>query len=345
MGIFGTLAHWASRAWSFIFGIPGDVGKALDAAWRYITNVHNVLAWLAGGPLLKFALTVLGYTSGMHGLATAVRDALHRVAGWIWLTMVRPVRDALNQRITRLAAWTLATFQATWAQMYRLYAASLAYTRLLVGVERAARIRADQAEHAAMLARVKAAVDQLEREAADGYNSGLHARLGLVGVLLNDLADRQPEIRGLVKTLVTAVFDLETIDNPVVRLLVTRTLAEVIGKLGVDKLTGDLIGRLLGPLTGQARARGLQDVTHDVSVRLDALEAQWGQFMTDGGPEVEQAGKEWKNITSLATDAAMLAFLGLAVTEPSAWARGVADTVGAAGNDTLGAIVALIGRA
>lgn len=344
MDILGTLAKWARAAYSFIFGLPADVAKMADALWRYVTNVHNVFAWMAGGPQLKFALAALANLTGTRLLAEAVRDALARIDGWVWVTEVRPVRDTLSRRITRLAAWTAATFQATWAQMYRLYFASLAYTRLLTGIERAARIRADQAEHAAMLKRVQAAIDQIEHEAAAGYNSGLHARLSLVGTLLNDLADRQPEIRGLVSTLVKAVFDLETVDNPVLRFLVGKLLSEVIGKLGIDKLTGDLISRLLAPLTGQAKAGGLEDVTRDVSDRLNALEAQWGQFMADGGPEVEQAGKEWRDITSLAADAAMLGFLGLAVTEPRAWARGMADTVGVAGNDALGAIVGLIGK-
>lgn len=345
MDILGTLARWAHAAYSFIFGLPADVAKMADALWRYVTNVHNVFAWMAGGPQLKFALTALANLSGARLLAEAVRDALGRLDGWIWLTEVRPVRDQLTRRITWLHAWTLSTFRVTWAQMWRYYRASLVYTNLMVGIERSARIKADQAEHAAMLKRVAAAVDQIEREAADGYNSGLHDRLSLVGTLLNDLAGRQPEIKVLVSDLVKAVADLETVDNPILRFIITRALTEVIGKLGIDKLTGDLISRLLAPLTGHGRATGLEDVTRDVSGRLNALEAQWGQFMADGGPEVEQAGKQWRDITSLAADAALLAFAGLAVADPSAWARGVADTVGTAGNDALGAIVGLIGKA
>lgn len=343
MDIFGTLRQWAGRAWSFIFGLPADVAKMADSLWRYITNVHNVLAWFTGGPELKYALSVLGSLSEFRLAEVAIRDALHRLAGWLWLTMVRPVRDQLRRSIARLYAWTLAEFVATWAQMYRLYFAALAYTRALVSAERAARIRGDQAEHAAMLKRVAAAVAQIEHEAATGYNSGLHGRLGLVATLLNDVADRAPQVKALTSMLIKAVIDLETIDNPVARWVIGRLLTEIIGKLGVDKVTGDLISRLLGPLSGQPKAAGVQDVTRDVADRLAALEAQWADFMDQGGPEVEQAGREWKALTSLGTDAAMLGFLGLAVTEPDAWARAMADTVGVAGNAALAAIVKVIG--
>lgn len=342
MNILSTLAGWAKSAWSALTGLPGDVAGAYRKVWHYITNVHNALAWIVGYPQLRAVLHVLYSISAFRIGHDAISKAFHDLAKWIWITWLRPGFARLNRRITSLRAWAVATFQATWAQMYRLYFASLAYTRRLVGIERAARIKADQAEHAAMLKAVAACLATVQRQASSGYNAGTHARLSVVSQLLNDLADRTPAVRGLVSLLVKSVFDLETIDNPVLRAVIGKLLSELVAHLGVDKATGDLVGRLLAPFTGGGPPADLYSTERAVADRLTALEQQWADFMAAGGPEVEQAGQEWKAITGIAADAAILGLFGLAVADPRGWAASVADTIGVTGNDTLSAVIHLI---
>lgn len=342
MNLFRTLAGWARSAWSALTGLPGDVAAALEKTWHYITNVHNALSWIVGYPQLRAVLHFLYGISALHAAQAAIERALHDLARWVWITWLRPGFARLNRRISALAAWARLMFARTWLQMHRLYLASLAYTRKLVGIERAARIKADQAEHAAMLRAVAACLATVQREASSGYNAGTRARLSIVAQLLHDLADRTPAVRGLVSLLVKAVFDLETVDNPVLRFGISKLLSELIGHLGVDKATGDLIGRLLGPFTGGGQPTDLHGTEKAVADRLTALEQQWADFMTAGGPEVEQAGREWKDLTGIAADTAILGMAGLAVADPQAWATGVADTIGVAGNDTLDAVIHLI---
>lgn len=345
MNFLDTLAGWAKSAWSSLLGLGGDATKALSDLWHYVTNVHNLLGWFVGGPQLKAVLRFLYSISVFHAAQVALADALRRVAAWIWITWIAPAVAALNRRITALAAWTRAEFTATWAQMYRLYFAALAYARQLVDLERRQRITADQAEHAAMLKAVAACLATVQRQASSGYNAGTHARLGVIETLLNDLADRNPANRGLVSLLVKSVLDLEAIDNPILRFGIGKLLGELIGKLGVDKVSGDLISRLLEPFTGGGPPTDLYGTERAVADRLTALEQQWADFMASGGPEVEQAGHEWKAISGLVADAAILSVFGLAVAEPAVWAAGVSDTIGTAGNAALDAIIGVITRA
>lgn len=345
MGIFKTLLGWASGAWAAVTGIPGDVAKAFTQLWHYITSVHDLLSWLLTTPLLGYVRTALTYMTGAWAAIDAVRAVLARLGGWIWITEVRPVRDQLRHAIAVLAAWAAARFRAVIALAYLLARQQAAYTRRLVGIERNARIKADQAEAAARIKGDKATLATVQRQAADGYNGTLHERLGVLGTLLDQLGTRNPIVKGLVRDLVAGVIDFETIDDPVLRWVLAKAMQEVIDKAGVDRVMGEFAQSLLGPLIGQAKARGLSDVTHDVGLRLDALEAQWAKFMADGGPEVEQAGKEWKGLTDLATDAALLGVIVLGVADPAAWATGVADTIGVVGNDALIGIIDLIRKA
>lgn len=339
VNIIGSVVGWARRAWDGIVGLDQAAIKALQTLWRFVTGVHNLVAWLLGGPQLRYILTVLSYLDTVTLGIYDIRLALRRLAVWVWVTDVYPVWVILNRRLAALRAWAVIQFAALIVLVYRLYFASRAYTQQQVAAERSQRIRADQAEHAAMIKAVKAALATVQAEASSGYNSGLHDRTTLINRLVNMLADRQPEIRGLASRLITAVVDLESIDNPVARFLVSVLLSQLVRRLGVDRVTGDLISRLLGPLTGSARPTTLSGVEHDVGERLSALEAQWADFMDHGGPEVEQAGDEWKSVTGVAADAGILGLFGLAVADPQAFATGISDTIGIAGNDALDAVL------
>lgn len=342
MNILGTLAGWAKSAFGFVTGLGGRIGDAYSAVWHYISNVHNALSWITGYAQLHALISILRALGHHSDGLEAIRKALRRLPRWLWLTMINPAVTRLSRRIAALAGWTRLHLFLLWLATVRLVAAERAARIKADRAERAQRIAAVSAEHAAMLKAVAACLSTVQRQAATGYNMTLHDRMTVVGKLLNDLADRSPAVKGLVSDLVSAMFDLETIDNPVARFLVSHLLSQVVAHLGIDQATGELIAQLLGPIAGQPKASGLQDVTRDIGGRLNVLEGQWAQFMHDGGEDVEDAGSQWKTLSALTVDAALLGFFGLAVGDPSAWATGVADTVGAAGNATLDAVFRLI---
>jgi hypothetical protein len=343
--ILKTLGQLAKDAFGFITGGSANPLNALLGLWRYVTSEHNVLAWLVGGPQLKFVLAALYNMSVLHLAVDAVSGALHALARWILATWILPVRDDLIRRIAALRAWAVLTFELTRALIELRYQAALAYTRALVGAERDQRIKGDQLEHAAMLHEVAAALALVQRQAITGYDATLHERLGVVGKILDELAVHDPLVKQVVKDMVTAVFDLETIDNPILRFTIGHLLNTLIAKLSVDKVIGDLLGRLLASLTGHGRPQGLQDVTRDIGQRLNALEGQWADFMQHGGAEVEQAGDQWSSLTSLGVDAALLAMFGLAVADPAAWATGVHDAVSVPAEAIIKAVVTVVRKA
>ena len=333
MGFLRTLTGWASTAWGAISGVQSTLASALTTLWHYITSVHGVVAWLMGNPVIRFYRVMLTNLTTL-GLAVAIiRDVLHRLAGWIWVHEVRPVRDQLAARITALRAWTIIEFGRTWALIQLRYLQALYFTLQHVAAERAQRIQAD-----------KAVLATVQREAVSAYVAGVHARVGVAGNLLDDLVTRTPLIKDLVNVVIDGALKLADIEDPVLGFLLTKLVHEIVAKVGVDRLAAEAAQSLLAPVIGQPRPKGLHDVVGDLDARLSALEKQWAEFMRKGGPEVEAAGEEWKGLTGLAVDAGMLAMVGLAVAEPAAWAKGISDTVGTAADDTLTAFVKLIGK-
>jgi hypothetical protein len=328
-----------------VTGAISDPARALEGLWHFVTSLHGALSWLFANPLLRLFKVELAFLQEHTDALEAVRDALSRVAAWIWVYVVRPRFNQLAARIAALRAWTAGQIRTVYLVMGILYQAARAYARQLTAAERTARTAADKAEHADMVKRVAAALAAVQHAAASGYATGLHDRISIAGRIADDLAAHNPAVKDLVKALTAAVIDLETIDNPAARWIITRLVSAIIAKLGVDKAAADLLNALLGPLAGQPRPAGLYDVTRDVSARLNALEDQWAQFMASGGPDVEQAGRQWKTLSSVLVDAGLLGVFGLAVTDPSAFAAGVADSIGTAGNDALAGIVSLINHA
>lgn len=343
MNIFDTLGGWFRTAWNAVTGIPGDVGGALSKLWQLIQNQHNAISWIFGYPQLRAIWQVVSKVNTISLIIDLIHKLHQRQPGWTQAVQIDPAVALLKRLIAQLRAWTGLQLFLLRVLVQVLYEAALAYALALVRAERAQRIAADQAEHAAMLKAVAACLATVQQQASSGYNAGMHDRLTTVEKLLNDLADRNPAIRGLVSLLVKSIFDLETIDNPILRFTIGHLLSAIVGHLGIDQATGDLISALLGPLTGNGKPSTLAGVEKDVADRLGALEGQWATFMADGGPEVENAGKQWKTITSLTVDATILGVFALAVADPQAWATAVADTVGAVESDTLDAVISLIG--
>ncbi len=344
MGFLQSLGRLASDAWHFLTGLGGDIGNALAAVWRFAASIaalldHLISAVLRGtiGGLLTWNFYLLGAIEKLVG-------AVERIGDWIWFHFIAPVKTWVRGLVAALKAWTVRQLAAQRAEYWGLYHRALAYAAKLVAAERAARIADVQAARRYALALVVALHAAIESEAATGYNSGRRARAGVAGKILDDLAVRNPVIRALTGRLITLILDLAAVDNPVARVVVGVLLRQLINRLGVDRVAGNLLARILGSLTGHGEPKSLHDVTRDIDERLTGLEDQWAEFMTDGGPEVMQAGKEWKAETGVLADLAMLGFFALAVHNPAGWARDVSATAGTAVNDTIIGVTHLIRR-
>jgi hypothetical protein len=344
MGWLKTAVGWARDTWNSITGVITNPAEVFGKIWKWLASFHGLIGWLFGTPVLSWLNAALANLAEHSAAWEALERLLARIPAWIKAHLIMPWVRLLLARLARLQRWTAAQLLALRILMMFLYLAARLYARQLTAAEHKAMVTAVAREHKAMLAGLKATLAEVQKEAASGYNAGTPDRKTVIGKLLDDLAVRDPAVKHLVSDLIGLIIDIDTIDNPLARWLIQKLLAEIIRKLGVEKVIGDLLERLIGPLAGQPRATGLYEVTRDVARRLTALEAQWADFMTSGGPEVEQAGKEWKDLASIATDVGLLAFLGLAVADPGAWATGIADTAGPVANGAMSGIAGLLGR-
>lgn len=345
MDVLESVGRFAAEAWLALVALFNADTPALAALWRFVAALQDALSYVTTRgvqPAVSALTTGLG---AANNAVAALRDAVNRTAAWVWTYMITPVRAALNTRIDREHAFTVAGIAATVKLAYQLYLADQQFTILLVGAERGDRIKDVQAARQYAATLVKSLHQAIENEAASGYRAGKGERTGPLAALVADL-----HLRGLIDTavnqlLVKAISILAVTGNPVVQAAVTRVLAEVIKHTGIGKDLGDYLYSLLIPGAGGPDPKDLPSVVNDIAHRIGAIEDWITGFMLDGGPEVKQAGREWKTISSLAVDGALLAFVGQAVAAPEVWAREVADTVGTVANDALGGILDLIHRA
>ena len=344
MGFLRSLLGYAGDAWRFLTGIPGDIGSALARVWKFAASVSALLDHLISSVVRDVISAVTSWQFWQLRLITELSSAVWRIAGWVIAKLINPLRNQVVAWINAVYAWARRQFAAQLALIIRLYEASLAYTRQLVAAEHAAMLKAVAAEHAAMLAAVAALHAAIEKEAAGGYNTGRRARAGVAVKLLDDLAVRNPVLRALTSRLVTLIVDLAAVDNPLARIAAGVLIRQLVNRLGADRVIGDLAAAILGPLTGLGEPKGLMDVVRDVDERLTALEDQAARFQLHGGPEVEQAGDQWKALGGIGFDAALLAFMADAAADPERVARELAGVVNAAYGDTIGEVIRLIRR-
>ena len=252
MSIWSTVEGWAQDAWHAFAGGVADVAGALEKSWRYATSIHDLYADIISktmGPLIgDFVRAGEWYLD----LFTDMEEAFRRVPHWVDSTRIGPLRTFLlfviDDVYARLHAFDLYLQQQIWIR----YVQAVTLARREVNAEAAARARAVAAEHAAMLAQIKALHQAIEKEAASGYAVGLPGRLSLVTKIIDQVVTRNPALKGLEADLVKAVLDILAVDDPLARLALSAAIKEFVNKLGVDRVTGDLLTRLIGPLTGQA---------------------------------------------------------------------------------------------
>jgi len=344
MDFFRTMLRYASDAWSFITGLPGDVGNALQHVWNFTGSLARLVDHLVANVLRHM---LAGYLDILNTVISALENTqgeLDRVKAWIYFHEVMPLRTFLLVVMDLLAKRIENQLAALRALVITLYLRSLAYANSLVAAERKARIADVKAARAYSLHLVNALHSQIEAEAASAYNANTKARQSVITKITDDIVTRNPVIRSLVADFVRLLIDVIGADNPVARIALQFALTKIVDSLGVDKVAGDLLSRLIGPLAADGKARSVHDAITGLTRRMSATEDQWADFMANGGPDVEQAGRDWKKYDSLAFEAALTGFVVLAAADPGQWASVVAGTAGRAVGDTAAAIARLAGK-
>ena len=327
MGLITTLINIAKGAWNFITGLPGDIGQAFQALWQFARSVQQVADYVLSHPLtelLNAESLLLAILTGNH---EAELNAIVRIDPWIFRHRVLPLRAQVLLWFRQLEARIAYLFAQAYLYINLKFRQAEAYTRQLV-----------EAEHKDMLAHFTEAERyaflqaltrkrEIEQEAADAYNAHLADRLGLAQRLADLIAAHNPAVAGLVRTIVTGVIDLAAVENPLARLALGFALRQLINRLAVDKVAAQLLDDLLGPILGTPHSHGVADTVNGLSARLEAVERRWADFMDHGGPELEQAGSDWKDMDGLATDAALLAFMAATIADPVAAANDTARVI------------------
>jgi hypothetical protein len=340
--VFGSIENWASSAWGGLQSVGGSFYEALNRVWHLTASIVAGLGWVVMQLVSPGTIGIYQDLQAVElGLRT-LRDALDRVAWWVWTYMILPVRADLQIQIFLVRAQLLIRIQLLTNLVWILYQIERAYTIALVGQERQQRI----ADIASARAYAKALTTQLhqtiEAEAVAGYRAGQGVRSTLLQQLAEDLHLRGILDRVSTDLLIKAIGTVVTIDDPVLGAAANRIIGLIIRKSGIGADLGDLIDRLINPGAGGAAPRNLTGVIADITHRLGQIEDWITKFELDGGPELRDAGKQMKTMNGLLVDAALVAFFAQAVAAPEAWAREVSDTVGTVANDTIGGIMRLI---
>jgi hypothetical protein len=315
---------------------PGDT-DALESIWHWVNGVADGLGHFLGSQLTGFMKAVEAVIrEALNAYATFVKAYQEALVIWV-VWGLRLLRDYINKQIKRIDARIAR--QGRWLEglIFITTGRVLALALHAVGHERAARMRAVRKAEAGAIARIRAMHGVIEREAASAYSLDSHQRTSMIVKLLDFAVVRDPLLKDVVGKISGMLLDLLAIDDPLARIALGFLIKEVIDRLGVDKAVGSLISDLMEPLIGHPKPRGVHSVVEDLAQRIDALEGQFATFFKDGGSQVEQAGSQWRDITSVASNIAIAAFCTQAVVDPSGWASEINGTVGRAANDVADA--------
>lgn len=315
----------------------------LTGIWNWVNGVANGVDHFLHDTVLGGFKAILQHLQNLDSSVGDILNGLRRIVFWVDILVWHIVKSWIVKAEQRANASDNQLRHYLIGVIYISTQTVLTLAMRAINTERKQRLRQVRYAEARAKAEVRALHGVIEREAASGYRVQNDQRMSLIQHLLDFAAERNPAIRAITKDIAAGLLDLLSIDDPILRIAVGFLIKQVIDRLGIDKAVGTLIDDLLKPMLGSSPPHDVHDTIMDISGRLAAMEKQWAQFMEDGGSQVEQAGKDWRNITSLASGAAIVAFTVEAVIDPSRWASQIADTVGAAANDAAARASKLFG--
>lgn len=339
-----TIKYRARVARSIIKSPNTTLRQQSHGLWDYITSLASGLHDLLFGGIGTLAKAIGAHASVLKWLIPIQLRAIYGLAAWIVNDVERKIYNALIVAVDRLRAWIFHQLQV----VYYILAVAINTLRkqLLarISAEVQARKRAIARAEAQARNEIRALHLAIEREAAQAYNGERTGHLSAVSVLGDAIAESEPAVRFLVGRIIRYAIDLAEIDNPAVRILVGFLLSRLINRLGIEKVAGSLLSGMVLPSGKQGKPRGLPEVVTLICARLNVLEQFSATFMADGGPEILQAGEQWRDETSVSTSIALAAFFGTMVAAPNQWATAVDDTIGIVVSDTISAVADIMGR-
>lgn len=335
MTIDPTGQHNARKAYADIRKNHGVVQTALDGVWHWLNGVAGGVAKFFTSDVVDAFKTVW---AAIHSLVDAYKEFIKTWARFQFWVQIHVFKFLLHLILHKYDV-AIAKLNAQVARLIRLIYVTtnqvLATALNAVHVEKRARIKAVARAEARAKAEIRALHQTIEREAASAYRLQNDQRASTIVRLLEFAVTRNPALRDVVDVAIKAILDLATIDDPIARLALGFVIRDLIDKLGVDRLVGHLVSDLLRPILGEPKPRNLHAVIADMGARLVAAESFEATFTADGGSEVEQAGKLWRDLTQPAVAAGIVGFVTAAIVNPHGWATAITDTVGTPANDLV----------
>ena len=342
MDFWNTITGWGKNAWQAVLNVGSGTATVFGSLWRFTFAGINGFIHILTHPLADVENSTAFWAGLATGNITAAINAFKRLEGYGPKKWVAPVKNKLQRQITWVYGVTMSNIHRLYRLIMREVATLREWVMDLIQKERKARRKADAREHAYAHQQAKWALQTANREAASGYEATRSGRVAVVTKLLDAIVVRDPVVKDLVGKIVTALLDLASVEDPLARLFAGFVITHIIDALGIDKAMGEAAQALLAPLLGDPHPANLHDVIKDLSGRVGALEGQWATFMADGGPQILQAGKDWRDLTSLPVDAALLAFGVAGVADPQGVARDLADATRAAGTSTISTLAGIL---
>jgi hypothetical protein len=342
MTIDPTGQYNARKAYADAHKNHGIIQTGLDSIWHWLNGVAGGVAHFFTSNVVDAFRTVW---AAIHTVVDAYKDFLRiyfKLYYWVQIHVLK----YLIHLILRKYDLAIGKLRAQVARLIRLIYVTtnqvLVTTLRAVHAERTARIHAVRRAEAQAKQEVRALHQVIEREAASAYQIQHQQRVSEIVRLLEFAVTRNPVLRDAVGVAIKAILDLVAVDDPLARLALGFVVRDLIDKLGVDRLVGNLVHDLLAPILGEPKPRGLHAVVADMGARLVAAESFEATFTADGGSEVEQAGRLWRDLTQPAAAAGILGFMALGITQPDTWARVLSESVGTLGNDLVDGTANLI---
>lgn len=342
MTVDPTGKHNSRKAFSDIRKTHGVVQTALDGVWHWLNGVAGGVAHFFTRDVVDGFRTVW---AAIHSLVDAYKEFIKtwaRFQFWVQIHVLKFLIPLILHKydvaIAKLHAQVARLIRLIYVTTNQVLATSLKAVR----AERRARIQAVKRAEAKARLEIRALHQTIEREAASAYQLEHDQRVSAIVRLLEFAVTRNPALRDAVGVAIKAILDLVAVDDPIARLALGFVARDLIDKLGVDRLIGHLVSDLLAPILGQPKPRNLHAVIQDMGARLVAAESFEATFTADGGSEVEQAGRLWRDITAPAAAAGIVAFTAAAIVDPSGWARTITEVVGTPANDLVAKTANLI---
>lgn len=335
---------WREHVFKLIHAARPNQHQVNTGIWQWVNSVLGRYAHGVGQAISDFAHAWIAWTHIAVPQDWAIIHAFDKVLVWVKNTWIKYIEQLITARLKVIVQMIRLQFYQLRRMIWASYRAATRYALALFQLEATRRRKADVALDHEIKTRIKWLHQHLEREASTAYKASWQAHLGLSGHVAELAAEYDPITRRLVRDLVKVLLDLAAVDDPLARLALGFLLRHVINKLGIGRVVGDLLERLMASILGNPRPHDLPGVIRDIGTRLDQLEQQWADFMRHGGPEVEQAGDQWRNMASPIIDAGLLAFAAFAWREPANWARDVNHVLGPIVDGTLIGAADLIKR-